>query len=750
VISSLSLVAQAPLSPIDYRAQLNCSVAQVDDIFEVCIQAALRQLSAAGVAAYLDGASAVCNLGRGQELVLLFLEGMPDVARIAGEAIIPRTVELTRTLSRSGSAKAINPFLSTLPAVTHRLEEGRMLDCYFSLITRMTEQAPAGLVPMLRQVDFILGEVCLGGLKSWIETGIEAYRNHPPRQADYFSLQTQDSRAALMRERHGTLFVDHERRLEQYLRAFWGLEEITLHPYSTAFSELRRSVPHLDHEGFHLPDVYDDWGALRGIDRYRALLAHLSAHRRFTEPFIADNFNRFQHLFIEAFEDSRIDRIAMARYPGLRRIFKTLHPLPVEGSCPPGHSCIRHKAAVLSRALLDPHDHPYRDPILLDFIQRFEARLAQDPFDTTIATDLGVAYLVAVHETDFRSPKVWFKDTEVSYRDDNRYMWIFVEDTDDEDDFHSDHSVSNPQQDDEEAPLFIRHLREWSQDEHRYRPDWVTVHETIAPATDAALIDGVLEKHAVLVKQLKRVVDLLKPQQQVRVRYQEEGDELDLDIALRALIDHRSGATPDPRIHQSRVTAGRDIAVMLLLDLSQSINQIPPGLDSSIRALSQEAVALLAVAVDALGDPLAIAGFASNTRHEVHYLHFKGFSEPWGEEVKGRLAAMEGGLSTRMGAALRTAGLYLGRRQNQKKLLLLLTDGEPHDVDVPDPEYLRHDTKRAVEELANQGIDTYCITLDPRADEYVADLFGKSRFTVIDRVEHLPERLPGLFMALTR
>jgi nitric oxide reductase activation protein len=95
-------------------------------------------------------------------------------------------------------------------------------------------------------------------------------------------------------------------------------------------------------------------------------------------------------------------------------------------------------------------------------------------------------------------------------------------------------------------------------------------------------------------------------------------------------------------------------------------------------------VSLLAWAIEALGDPFAIAGFASNTRHEVRYQHIKGFRESFQDEVKGRLAAMEAGYSTRMGAALRHAAHYLEHQNADKKLLLILTDGEPSDIDVDD------------------------------------------------------------------
>lgn len=732
-----------------YREKLDCSVPQVDVVFPACMSGALEVLSAQGVDAYLSGASAICRLGRGQELVLLFLEHMPSVAKVVGEPVIPEVVETAMMLSRTANGGAINPFLANLPTCARRLEEQELMTEFLRLIARVASEAREGLVPFLRQAETLLAQLTVDGLTRWVEEGIRGYKNQPHRFPDYFSLQSADSKAALQRERHGTLYVDQERRLEQYLRAFWDLE-VDCHPFSSAHLPLRKPVPFIDGRGFHIPDVCDDSNSIRGIDRYRALLAHLAAHLAFTQPLIADNLSPVQQIVIETFEDARVEALAIRKYPGLRRLWLALHPQPEEDACPEGYSCIRHKLAMLSRAILDP-DHPYTDPLLLEYVERFHACMEADPYDTGLSRKLGVAYLTALRTPAFQGHRIWFKDTEVSYRDDNRYLWIFLEDTDDEDDFHSDHAVSNPQEQGvDDQTLFVRHMKEWDYKEQRDKPDWVTVYEAIQPAGDPAVIDALLEKHKLLAKRLKRIVDLLKPQQSVRIRYQEDGDELDLDVAIRSMVDYRAGKNPDPRIHMSRRTNGRDIAVMLLLDLSQSVNEVPEGCETTILQLSQEAVSLLSWAISELGDGFAIAGFASNTRHEVRYLHFKGFGETWGDEAKARLAGMQGGLSTRMGAAIRTAGHYLNYRQNAKKLLLVLTDGEPHDVDVFDGEYLQQDAKKAVDELSAKGIGTYCITLDPHADDYVADIFGPGKFTVIDHIGRLPERLPQLFMALTK
>jgi hypothetical protein len=472
-------------------------------------------------------------------------------------------------------------------------------------------------------------------------------------------------------------------------------------------------------------------------------------HRRWSTPQIADNWSPFQRMAVEFFEDCRIETLLCREYPGLRRIFLGLHPRPVEEACDPATtSCLRHRLAMLSRACLDP-DHGYQDADLNVFVQRFHAQLADGPSSTSDMAGLALSYVAKTRRQSDQLAKVHFDDTVIDYRDDNRHLWQFIEDSDDEE-FFDDPDKSKAKES-EIVGLPPRHYPEWDCHTQTYRPDWTSVYEALHPSGNPADIDKLLQKHAALAKQLKRLLDLLKPQDKVRIRYQEEGSELDLDVAIRALIDFKGGATPDPRINMSHRTDGRNIAVLLLVDLSESLNQKvgAGGTAQTILELSQEAVALLAWAIDRLGDPLAIAGFHSNTRHEVRYQHIKGFSEGWSDEVKARIAAMEASYSTRMGAALRHAGHYLAARKADKRILLVLTDGEPADIDVTDPELLKADTKKAVDELDTQGITTFCLSLDPNADEYVREIFG-NRWRVLDRIERLPEQLPMLYLSLTR
>ncbi len=732
-----------------WRDRLNSTVARIDDIFEDALHNAQGVLDDDGLKAWLAGADRVAALGRGTELVLIFLDEIPEVVRHSEPEIIPEIAATTAFLSEYAVRGTYAPFLATLPAIARRLNSAESLRGWLKLVREMVLNAKEGTTELVERAPYLFGQLSMAGVANWITYGIRVYSDHPHRLPDYFSLQSADAKAMLVKERNGTLFMDHERQLHLFARAFWD-EDAEYRPYSEAFDTERKPDPHLDRQGLHIPDVYEDWNGVSGINRYRAMIAHMMAHKMWSEPYLADNFSVFQHICIEMFEDARIEHLAMRKLPGLRMLWLSLHPVPKPGTCPEGWSCIRHKLTMLSYALLNP-DHRYSDPALLEAVEKFRKAFAENPHDAKISIELGIHWLRDNHEHSFRQPKVWFEDTEVSYRDDNRYLWIFLEEPDNDDEFHSDHNTADRDvQKLDDGLLPPRHYPEWDYQIQNYRPDWATVYEAIQPQGDAGLIDGLLAKHQRLIAQLKQIVDLLKPQQRKRIRYQEEGDDLDIDVAIRAAIDFRIGTTPDTRIHQSHVKDGRDIAVLLLLDLSESINDTVEGADASILQLSQEATALLATAVDALGDPFAIAGFSSNTRFEVRYSHFKGFGEAWGAEPKARLGAMKAGNSTRMGAALRHAGEYLAHRSEEKKLLLVLTDGEPHDIDVQDPKYLMDDTHLAVGELASKGVTTYCISLDPKADDYIADIFGRNNFAVIDRVESLPEKLPKLFLSLTR
>jgi hypothetical protein len=741
-----------------YREKLSCGFEQIDPVFDQCMIEASAVLSEQGIDQYLEGASLICKIGRGVEPVLSFLEDTPAIAAHIGEDVVTLISQTVWKFSRTINGKAIPVFMQTLLPVSRRLGDIDALQRYFDIIFDMMEATSVSihghhatipspsLADLLDKIPYLISQLSLAGLKNWIDYGIRFYSSHPERQKDFFSLQSADSLAILQRERHGTLFYDHERKLNLYMQGLWQTDP-QLVPYSLGFDELRKPQPYFDNLGVRIPDVYDDINGVTGIDRYRATLAHMAAHQRWTRPIVADNYSPFQRMAVEFIEDARVETLAIRQYPGLRQLFIKLHPRPVEGACDPEtQSCLRHRIAMLSLALLDPN-HGYTNPGLLEFVDRFHATMDKGESSTKEIASIALSYVARTRIQSDQLSNIFFDDTEIDYRDDNRHMWQYIEEGDEEESF--DNNRASTQEDDEPEGLPPRHYPEWDYHSQTYRPDWVSVYEALHPGGDAKEIDKLLDKHSALLKRMKQILELLKPQNYVRVRYQEEGSELDLDIAIRSLIDLKSGSQPDTRINMSHRHDGRDIAVMLLLDLSESTNDIPHGASQSILELCKESASLLSWSVEQLGDKFAIAGFHSNTRHDVRYHHIKGFSEQWDDRVKGRIAGMKAGYSTRMGAAMRHASHYLEAQKADKKLLLILTDGEPADIDVDDERLLIEDTHKAVQELDQKGIYSYCITLDPNADDYVTDIFGNQHM-VIDNVSKLPEKLPALFASLTK
>src|SRR3569832_2178003 len=222
----------------------------------------------------------------------------------------------------------------------------------------------------------------------------------------------------------------------------------------------------------------------------------------------------------------------------------------------------------------------------------------------------------------------------------------------------------------------------------------------------------------------------MQPQGVQRIGKLEDGDEIDINAAIASFIDIRLGNQPDPRIMMRSVRKTRDFSILVLLDLSESTNELVQDQEYSVLDLTRQACVLLADAIDKVGDPFAIHGFCSDGRHDVEYTRFKDFDQHWNEVPKAKLAGMTGQLSTRMGAAIRHAGHHLKLQRSAKKLLIVITDGEPADIDVRDPQYLRYDTKKAVEEVAR--------------------IFGQKYYMVVDHVQRLPEKLPLLYAGLTR
>lgn len=782
----------------EFIAHLPCAQKspRVRDALEGSFAEAQRVMSPNGLKTYLDGVTALCNSGKGEEVMISYLEEMPEVVREIGEDAVGETVYSVLKLSSQTSGMVLALLFASLPTAARRLGDIAVYKGYLNLIERMVALAPRGLRPMLDHIDELLTKLTLGGLRRWVMYGAETYRRDFNGQIAYFSLESSDAMSVMQRERRGILFIDAQRKLQMYLRAFWN-REFYLRPTSGDYESKDGYKPYIEKGAVFVPDAYDDVEGKAGMEVYRAAGAHAAAHIVYTTAAIqADNLNQIQRMVVAVFEDARVEELAIREFPGLRQLWMSLHPVMEASACPPGVDEFIHDLLCLSRGLLDPDYDPI-EPRRRQWIARFHEEMAKRPQDNQLAWDLGVTYCgQALHSIQARISSATMQGLPVVYRDDNRFIWEFAEldwegagkdytpasqraqrrhvglmefvdaidsemtgDMEDDGEIlvlstelfpYEDEGVSYNQMEGKEPVLGPFHYHEWDYQVQVHRPDWTTVYERRLPRGDKDEIDRILREHKGVAARLRHIIDMMQPRGLVIERKQSEGDDLDLDAAIRSMVDYRMGFTPDERVHLRRIQKVRDVAVMVLMDLSQSTNDMVRGSDKSVLQLTKEATTLLSWAIDGIGDRFAVHGFASDSRHDVQYYRFKDFFESWDENAQARLAGMSGQLSTRMGAALRHAGRHLNKQQAIKKLMLVITDGEPADVDVDDPQHLRFDARNAVDELRNDGVMTYCITLDPHADGYVSRIFGDKHFTVIDNVQRLPEKLPQLFASLTK
>lgn len=741
---------------------------------------------------YLQGATGLKSLGRGTDLVVSFIQNAPAVARELGEDAVADLLAAAIKMYSKTSAAVIASIFSTSPVAAARLGDPELFRGYLHLLDMLLAQAPRGVRPMLDQLGVLLAQLTLGGLRRWALWGAQAHKTNFDGQLKYFSLDSPESIGVLQRERKGTLFIDVQRRIGMYLRALWG-RDFFLRPTSGDFEQREGYRPYIDGYIIHLPDAYDDFVAdpavdeaerVAGIALYRASAAHAACHQVYTtRQFDSAGLSSLQKVLMGLIEDARVEALALAKFPGLLQTWLPLHTATPES----GDTAVALMAR-LARALLDDSYEDTHAWVALG-CRLFRARCTESEPEVwvrEVGIELADALLASGANYSHTNDVI-----DIIYRDDNRYMWEFEDILeagqevagvtsqqlrkyvsvmemintldvpgagDDANEiwvlnsefFRDEESTSINQQEGREPPPDPYHYAEWDYQMQLDRPDWCTVLEKRPKTGEVELIDEIVVKHKPLVARLKYLIEAMQPQGVQRLRKQEDGDEIDLNAAVRAMIDIRLGEQPDPRIMMRSVRKVRDLSVLLLIDLSESTNDSVLGSDSTVLQLAREATVLLADALDKIGDPFALHGFDSNGRHDVEYFRFKDFDESFSDKAKSRLAGMSGQLSTRMGAAMRHAGSLLKRQPSNKKLLLVITDGEPADNDVRDPQYLRFDAKKAVEELTRDGIATYCLSLDPRADEYVSRIFGARNYMVVDHVERLPEKLPLLYMGLTR
>ena len=289
---------------------------------------------------------------------------------------------------------------------------------------------------------------------------------------------------------------------------------------------------------------------------------------------------------------------------------------------------------------------------------------------------------------------------------------------------------------------------EWDHRLRAYRPEGAIVREPDAPLGDTAWVDAAKQRHTRLGRRVRTRFERLRPRY-VRLDRQADGSEPDIAAWVGAVADARAGVPMDGRVYLERRPSRRELAVALLADVSASTDA---WVTDTRRIVDVEKEALLVVceALDALGDRYGIFAFSGESADEVAVLTLKGFDESRSLAVERRIAALDADRYTRAGTAIRHVTAALGREQTTRRLLLILSDGKPNDVDVYEGSYGVEDTRQAVAEARRQGVTVFCLTVDREAPRYAGRIFGRSGFAVLRRVDELPAMMVDVLRCLVQ
>jgi len=289
-------------------------------------------------------------------------------------------------------------------------------------------------------------------------------------------------------------------------------------------------------------------------------------------------------------------------------------------------------------------------------------------------------------------------------------------------------------------------LPEWNWKKQVLQPDYCSLQQLIATDAKPCELPHALKNTA---NHLRRQFQALTPTRHW-LKGQQDGEELDLDAWVQLTSERNSTMpTSEHGLYRAQVNQERDLACLLLADLSLSTDAYVSN-HSRVIDVIRDSLLLFSEALTATGDSFALYGFSSLKRSHVRFHYIKGFDEKYSGQVRGRITAIKPGYYTRMGAAIRQASSLLVQQKKRQRLLLILTDGKPNDLDQYEGRYGIEDTRVALIEARKLGLRPFCVTIDTEASDYLPHLFGAGGYVVIRNPADLPKELPLLYAQMTR
>ncbi|WP_188607317.1 nitric oxide reductase activation protein NorD [Chelatococcus reniformis] len=665
---------------------------------------------------------------------------------------------------RHASSAAAVAAITAAAARTRHGSDGGEAAALLAVLADAARRAP-DVVPLVAALaPGRLAALEADAIAGWIGDGIGLYPQDRRRRAAYFELRDPLALSRLAIHAGASRFAAHEPRLMHLTRAVWGFD---LRARPIGDGGLRRT--RLAGSLLLVPEPMPQVPGERADAFFEAMAMHGAAHRRFTtERFAVGKLKPMQLALTALIEDARVELLAGAAYPGLLAVWRSFHAIPASRA-----QTVESLFARLSRALVDP-GFADGDGWIGKGRALFAAAFAATPERQDIAReianvlghDLGqlrIPFIAKsyVVEPAYRDDGLGLFDAADTDPDNSEALELLIEAArveQREQEVAGDEAPPAEEQErarpsavaapEEEEGRVLAIYPEWHHRLRAEQPDHATVRDYAPPAARRDWLEAALTPHAGLRARIGALVAGAKLDRPVRLKRRLEGEEIDIEAAQEVMISRRIGETPDPRIHMLKRRQRRSVAVTLLIDASASTGDAAGGDGGTVLQTACVAAALLGEALAGLGDPLEVLAFSSNGRGDVRAMTLKAFAEG-AEALAARLAALTPGYSTRLGPMVRHAAQGLARQSTFRKVLIVISDGEPSDVDVDDPGYLREDAKHAVAAARAAGLDVFCVGLGPGAEVGARAIFGRRNTLAVHRIADLPQRLAALYFRLT-
>lgn len=282
---------------------------------------------------------------------------------------------------------------------------------------------------------------------------------------------------------------------------------------------------------------------------------------------------------------------------------------------------------------------------------------------------------------------------------------------------------------------------EWDFRRSDFKKNWVSVVEKEIPLLHTSFVNTTLNRYHGEIVRLRRQFEMMRATERF-VRRQRDGEDIDFDAVVESMADARAGLAPSDRLFVRLKRDVRDIAVLFLIDMSNSTQ-------GWVGRAIKEALVLLCEAMEVVGDRYGIYGFSGMRRLRSEFFHIKHLREQYDETVRQRIGSLAPREYTRMGPAIRHAASLMNDIDARVRLLITLSDGKPEDYDDYKGEYAIEDTRHALIEAKIAGIHPFCITIDRQAQDYIAHMYGEVNYIFIDNVRKLPHKMPEIYRILT-